>query len=555
MDRLRYLISQISTQLGVLTVSQRLAIGLCAALVATSLLWLMQWSATPDLMPLTNYEFSYDELSQAREVLKGEEDKYRIVGKKIYAATTERDRLLLKLSGAGALPEGSLMSLEELVKTTDPFMSPEELQLKENYARGNTIAQMMMAYPFVQQAQVLINPKRIRRLGAQQSDVPTASVSVMLRPGTEMEKPLVETFAKLVSGAVPGLKPCNVNVTDARSGRTFNMPRPEDGAGGDLYEMERKRESDLKNKILDALAIPGLLLAVSVELDPSMTTKTVYRHDKPQPKSEKTLTDENKSSEVAAAETGVQANMGSALTAAPGGQNSTKEESNTEYFPASLREEERVQAGAWALKSVTASVSIPRSYVVGLYQANNAGGAEPKDEDIKADRDAQIARVKSAVARIINARNPDDVMVDVHPDMTWKQGGPSWTQTPAGVAATEATTVAGTMDMVRGYGPQVGLGVLALASLIMMMRIVRKSAELSPIRKFEEPDEQDEEDTLSVGQYPVGEAQLTDSFLTGKEVDEKTMLHQQLSQEVSKMVSEDPRAAADLIKRWIAERD
>jgi flagellar biosynthesis/type III secretory pathway M-ring protein FliF/YscJ len=549
------MLSKVGVQLGALSASQRIAIGLCAALVATSLLWLMQWSVAPDLVPLTNYEFSYEELTEARQVLAGESGAYKIVGKKIYVTPADRDRLLLKLSSADALPEGSLMSLEELVNNTDPFMSPEQLQLKENYARGNTLAQMMMAYPFVQSAQVIINPKRVRRLGAQQSDVPTASVSVMLKPGTEMERPLVETFAKIVSGAVPGLKPYNVNVTDARTGRTFNVPHPDEAGRADLYEMERKRESDLKGKIQDALAIPGLLLAVSVELDPAISSKTIYRHDKPQPRTERTSADEMKSTEGGPAESGVQANVGSAITASAGGQSSTKEENNTEYFPGNLREEERIQNGTWSIQRVTASVSIPRSYVMGLVMARTGSTAEPKEEELQADRDAQIARVKSAVQKIINARDPEDVMVDVYPDMMWKQDGPSWMQAPGSVVTAGAADPGGTLAMVRGYGPQIGLGVLAVTSLFMMLRIVRKSATVGALRTTNgEQDDADDEDSMHLGPQTIGEATLNDGFLTGQEVDEKTIMERQLAQEVSKMVAEDPKAAAELVQRWVNEQ-
>ncbi len=555
MDRFRQILSKIGVQLGALTVSQRIAIGLCAALVATSLLWLMQWSVAPDLVPLTNYEFNYDELTAAREVLATETGSFKIVGKKIYVTPADRDRLLLKLSSADALPEGSLMSLEELVNNTDPFMSPEQLQLKENYARGNTLAQMMMAYPFVQSAQVIINPKRVRRLGAQQSDEPTASVSVMLKPGTEMEKPLVDTFAKLVSGAVPGLKPYNVNVTDARTGRTHNVPHPDDAGRADLYEMERKREADLKAKIQDALAIPGLLLAVSVELDPALSSKTIYRHDKPQPRIERTTADEMTSREGGGSETGLQANVGSALTASANGQSSLKEESNTEYFPGNLREEERIQTGTWSIQRVTASISIPRSYISGLVMARTGTDAQPRDEELQADREAQIARVKSAVQKIINARNPEDVMVDVYPDMMWQPDGPSWSQPPGALAAAGTAQPAGTLDMVRGYGPQIGLGVLALTSLFMMLRIVRKSAGMAAsAAAAAEHDEPDEADSLHIGQQTIGEATLTDGFLTGQEVDEHTLMERQLAQEVSKMVAEDPKSAADLVQRWVNEQ-
>ena len=79
MDRLRQWSNQISAQLSVLTVSQRLAIGLCAALVAGSLLWLLQWSTTPELVPLITQEFTFDELEAAEQSLSSNGIRYEVL--------------------------------------------------------------------------------------------------------------------------------------------------------------------------------------------------------------------------------------------------------------------------------------------------------------------------------------------------------------------------------------------------------------------------------------------------------------------------------------------
>ena len=80
MDRLKNLLSNINTQLSVLTVSQRLAIGLCAALAVVSLLWLMQWSSKPEMVPLVQHDFEFDALGSAEQVLQSNGIPYEIVG-------------------------------------------------------------------------------------------------------------------------------------------------------------------------------------------------------------------------------------------------------------------------------------------------------------------------------------------------------------------------------------------------------------------------------------------------------------------------------------------
>ena len=79
----------------------------------------------------------------------------------------------------------------------------------------------------------------------------------------------------------------------------------------------------------------------------------------------------------------------------------------------------------FAPKSVTAAVGIPRSFVVGVFKARHPDKSDPKEDDPEFAklRDEQVARVKSSVERIIMAKNPTDVAVDVYPDMEWGASG------------------------------------------------------------------------------------------------------------------------------------
>jgi len=77
-------------------------------------------------------------------------------------------------------------------------------------------------------------------------------------------------------------------------------------------------------------------------------------------------------------------------------------------------------------------------------------------------------------------------------------------------------------------------------------------------RKMHRPtatsEDQDEDEMyMSLGPQAVGQAELSGSMLTGKEVDEDTLRHQELSDEVARMVTADPKAAAELIRRWVGD--
>jgi flagellar biosynthesis/type III secretory pathway M-ring protein FliF/YscJ len=559
MDQLRQWLGHIGAQLSVLTVSQRLAIGLCAALAAGSFLWLLQWSTTPELTPLITRDFTYEDLDAAEQALRSNGIGFESRGTRIYVRPTDRYNAVRVLHSADALPEGSLFDMEAVVSDTNPFQSPQARAYAQNFAKGNELAKIIATSPAVKSASVIINPVTKRRLGGA-SDVPTASVTVTLASNKEMTHEIVEGFAKLVAGGVAGLKPHQVNITDARTMRSYGLPDPEDAASFDLLGMIKAREEHYRAKILSKLAdIPGVQVAVTVELDTSKRVTQNLKHNPPQPKTETSDTSEQ-TADAQAVEPGVQPNLGQALTAAGPGPSQTTEKTSVEMFAPQLSQTETIEQMPFAAKKVTAAVGIPRSFVIGVFKAQHpdvTDGPNDDDPDFVAVRDAQVARIRASIEKIVMTDDPDDVEVDVYPDMEWTADGGEWSRAPGGVARVqhgeEGLDAAG---LVRTYGPQLGLGTLALMSLFMMMRVVRKSSQTIGPRKqrlHETETPPEDEPLLTVGPQPVGQAKVSESMLTGKEVDANTLRYQELAQEVSKMVEDDPDGTADLIRRWTEE--
>lgn len=560
MERFRQLWNNITTQLGVLTLSQRLAIALCAALIVVSLLWLTQWSTTPEMTSLSARDFTMDELSAAEKALSANGIAHETHGTRLFVRAVDRHNALRLLHDADALPEGTLFDMSSIVNDANPFQSPEARQYAQNYAKGNELAKILATSPAVKQCSVIINPVTKRRLGGV-TDVPTASVTVTLSPGREMTQSMVEGFAKLVAGSVAGLKPYNVFITDAGTLQSYSLPHPEDAASFDVLSMIKRREEHYRAKILSTLAdIPGLRAAVTVELDMSKRMTQNVKHEAPQPKREMETTSDQ-SSGSAATEPGVQANLGQAVTGGSQGGSNTKEERTTENFEPKVTKTETIEQMPFAVSKITAAVKVPRSFITSVFKARQGDGSgpEPKDDDAAfvAFRDAEIARVKSSVERIVMAKNPDDVAVDVYPDMEWSAEGGVWNRAPGGVIRADAAADASDgMTMVRTYGPQVGLATLAMISLAMMMRIVRKSSEMTQARlRASVTREQftDEEPILRVGSTAVGQAEPSEGLLSAREVDPASLHSQELGREVSKLVEQDPEGTAELIRRWIEE--
>ncbi len=180
MERLRQLLSHVGAQLSVLTVSQRLAIGLCAALVVGSLAWLLQWSTRPEMVPLITQDIGYDNLDTAEQALRGEGVKFEVHGTRIYVRPADLHNALRLLHSADALPEGSLFDMATVVMDQNPFQPPAARAFAQTYAKGNELAKIIATSPAVSKVSVIINPKTKRRLGGL-TDVPTASVTVTMR--------------------------------------------------------------------------------------------------------------------------------------------------------------------------------------------------------------------------------------------------------------------------------------------------------------------------------------------------------------------------------------
>jgi flagellar biosynthesis/type III secretory pathway M-ring protein FliF/YscJ len=568
MERFRKLFEYLQAQLGVLSVSQRIAIGLCAALIAGSFFWLMQWSSSPEYVPVLNHEFALTELSAAEDSLRSAGISFQVMGTRLYVRSADRYTALRVLHSGGALPEGSLLDMAAVIGDDHPFQSPEAREYAQNYAKGNELAKILSTYPSVQKAAVLINPVSRRRLGGA-ADVPTASVTVTLAPGKEMTFEMVEAVARLVSGAVAGLKPYNVTVVDGRTIRSFAIPRPDEAGHHEHFRVAQRLEERLLEKIRGKLAnIPGVLASVTVELDTSKRTKRTNVHEPAQPRTETRQTNDQASGD-GSAEPGVQANVGQAVTGAAAGSRTTMEESSVENFEPKLRESETVEQGP-TVKKVTAAVGIPRSFLVGVYRAKYPEKDKAQDDDPNfiALRDDQVARVKSSVERIVMAKSASDVTVDVYPDVDWGESGPTWQSMPGDLSGGQMVQAGPGPDewigLLRGYGPPAGLGLLAMLSLGLMLRVVRKSAEVvdgpsalggaAPAGPAVSPvGSEREEPVLLSGMEPVGQAAAPDGFLVGKEVTDATLRYQELSREVSRLINADPAAAAEMLRQWIEQ--
>lgn len=550
MEFLRRIIEKINTQLSDLSASQRLAIGLCIVVIVGSFLWLVRWSVELEYVRLLEEPMTPDQLAAAREALLPGE--VRIVGEYVYVPAAVRREMYWKLQSANALPPDTSITFAKLIENDSPFRPESENNFRRRVALQNELANVIASSTLIRRAEIFITDTNNRRIGGPPT-TPTASIKLTLVSGQAVDAGMVKACAAIVAGAVPGLLPHKVSVIDGTTLREHKVPDPQDAFAQGLLQEQKKKEEHFRAKILGQLSyIPGVRVAVSVELDSAATNTRSYQYAKPQVLEEQRSSTDSRMGR-GSGEPGVGPNVGQSIDVAGSAETLIKEDETTKFQEQRLARETTVQKIPFGLMRATASVQIPRSFIDSVLRRMSGTDATPTPEEIDAKYAEEEQRVRAVVKNILMTRNDDDVEVLPFYDM-----GTQFTIMPDGSMAV-ATSVAGGSEItaaLRNYGPQVGLGFLAFMGLFMMSRLGRRSAGKArehhgaSLGRAKET-EHSEDEPLSVAARPVGMAAPTEgASLVGKEIDDDALRGDEMTQQVSRLVEENPNAVARLIRRW-----
>jgi flagellar biosynthesis/type III secretory pathway M-ring protein FliF/YscJ len=550
MGALRQLIARINAQMTDLTASQRLAIGLCVVIIAGSFLWLARWSTEPELVRLLEEPMTIEQLATAREALSGE--PIRIVGDSVFVPPRDRHELFWKLQSAGALPEDTSVTFARLIEDDSPFRPESENLFRRRVALQNELAKVIASSKGVKKAEVFITDTSNRRINAP-NQKPSASIHVTLAAGHELDQDMVTACASIVAGAVPGLLPHSVSVIDGTTLRTYTPPDPEDAFAHGLLQEVRKNEEHLRDKLETQLSyIPGVRVAVTVQLDPARTQRREYEYAKPAIAEEETSTTESRTA-ASPGESGVGPNVGQSLAGAAGGESTTSDETRTRFQDQAIKAETTTVRAPMTRQRVSVAIGIPASYVAGVVKRISGTDDEPPPETVEEQFQRESQRVRAIAKNIIMARDDQDVTVELFTDLS-----PAVTMLPDGslvTAASHAAADVNALGLLRDYGPEAGLTLLALVSLLMMSRLVRGSAKGARHRERGGDSASDFDggspETFGDSSDTVGLAEPSEgSALFGKEIDEASVRGSEMARQVTQFVQENPAKAAQLIRRW-----
>lgn len=540
MEFLRKLFLQTQHHLTGLTASQKLAIGSCVGLIIVAMLWLANWAGSPMMVPLLDQPMTTEDLGPIQQQLDTMQVEYQVAGSTLMVPASEQYAIRAHLAQAQVLPRDTSIGFSKLIENNQIWASQKQQDQQWGLALSTELSRVLREFDDLSDARVFLD-RTTRRMIGQASVVPTASVFVRPVSGIQLSRKQIHAIASTVSAAVAGLAPTNVRVADMTTGKSYAVPAPGEDYGQDL-EVRHQKESYFANKIKSLFEIPGLLVTVYAELNDEATEVLDEKYGKPP-----ILTDESESESETRTRGGEEpgVNPNTSVAISPGAMKESKERSRTKTtFDAKVdRTVTRSDRGRYALEKLSASVNVPRSYLAAVFRGSHEG-KEPTDEDLDVWAKPKLESMRELILPVLHLSPADKEQVQV----AWIHDEPVYAQ----AETVEAGTSEGMMQLVHAYGGRAGLGVLAFMSMVMMLMLVRRASE-GPILPGEEvpkmPSRNAMDDDMMADD--MGQAEVSDAMLMGKEVDEATLQNQKVVDQVVELVQDDPDASVSILKRWI----
>jgi flagellar biosynthesis/type III secretory pathway M-ring protein FliF/YscJ len=541
MEFIKKQLEQIKEHLGTLTTSQRLVIYLLVVIIFVALFWTVYQTSSPSMTPLFEQTLTDSELASYENKLELWDITYRVEGGKILVKRQELDRILARLGQNNALPSDMSESWKKLILDSDMWISQEDRQNRWKLALEQRLGQIIQLMDGVQNAYVIINTGSKKLFSDGPSSDPSASVYLNMKSGEAPSKALVLAVAGMVSGAVDRLSRQRVQVI--ANGAPCRVPDENSPYSLDALDARRDYERHFADKIQQVLAITNAQVGVFVELETETIQTTEQKYGDPIVSREHTM--ENTSEPmIPKGEPGVRPNTGiSVQIPEASGQKSTQTENDTEYQGSRDLTQIVKHKNPGEVKTIRATVNIPYSYFVGIFQAQTGKTDKPTEAQLEPIIKAQEENISKKVLPIINATDPTFVEVSYFYDL------PTTIGSATALAASGPTSLP---DLMK-FAKPAGLVVLAFASLLMVLMMMKKASSNVSIQNLEQKlaAQVEPTPTLEGESGPVGEASSTEGVLEGIEVDEHTLRARKMAEQVATLVKEDPGSAASLIRQWI----
>ena len=544
MDVIKVQLDRIKQQLAGLSATQRMLAGTLVAIMSFTLYYAAHFASSPDMSPVLDQTLSENDIGRIEQELQSRGFPYSVSGGRVLVPTDRKMEAVAGLMYARVLPHNNESAFEDLNKELNPFSSTTEREDMRVEATQREVAEIIRQWPDVADSTVLINAKDKERIEG--SIPPSATVNITMRDGATVSKKLVIAAADSVVGAVSGLTRGQVSVII--DGNSHRLPDADNSAVGDddYMSLQQQNEARWEDKLRGLFPdIPGLCVTVNCDVANSNTSEdqTVYDPSKSMSK-ESESTESTTSTTGAAAgggEAGAGANTSASINSGSGGGGGTISSSDdttskSQIFAGGTKT--HIETPAGKAKVLSATVRVPRSHIVNILKTSNSA-TEPDEAAIEAAAPVELAMIRDGVKHCVGLDSDSALSVEMYADPT---------QSAVMAMAVAPSSSSAGITGVGHYAKEIAVGVLAVVSLFMMSNMVKKATP-APVAVAAPVEE--EPNILGGAEALAGEASFTSATLDGMELDEDAVRNQQMLDQVTTMVKENPDGAAALVKRWL----
>jgi flagellar M-ring protein FliF len=571
MERARLVLASIQKYTGQLSPSQKM---LVASLVVTVLLGLFvvsQFAGRPawaELLPGANPAEQQKALAHLQQVGL----RAAINNGKLVVPPEQESQAIAQLSESGKLPSDMSQLFKNILDKQSWYTSRQQSEQFFLIDLQNLLGRIISNFSGVKAATVVIDIPPPGGLGVSVRK-PTASATIFMQTGRQLEQGTVDAAAGLIAGARAGLDFENIRVIDGSTGRPRKPTSAADALPTTYLEHAARVEHQTREKLQELLSyIPGVIVAVTAQVDVTSVSAQVRRNfDRGQgtvalPRSESTQRT-NQSDSSRSAEPGVRSNTSADINSGSrsGGTSMEQEDSdNTMENHVGSRFEKIIDPRGMPT-FMAASVNVPRSFVVSLLKSATAPAAaagtapaaptEPTEAEIDARFAIEKVRIEEAVQAHVKVRTPEGELVpgtvtvamipfDVLPPATNTAGMFGGLMAGGGGGGGLGGILGG------GLFDKLVVGVLAAVAMGMMLTMVRKAG-----RKLELPTAEQlvgKPPALETRSEVIGEADESESAMEGIEVADEEVAKQKMLESVQQLVTSSPETAAKLVNRWVA---
>ncbi|BAM04333.1 flagellar M-ring protein FliF [Phycisphaera mikurensis] len=529
--------------------STKMLVGSLAIIAALVAMLSVLYAGQSTLQPLSQFSSGRTDEVVMKLASAGFETEVR--GAQVFVKSGDFEGALALLAQDAMLDENAAGAFSGVVSS--PWMTNAQNDrefLKAMMAYVGRVAGKMSG---VKNAEVIIVPPRRTAFGSSHQRS-SGSVTVEMKDGGAIPRKMQKALADLVASSITDLRPEDVKVIDANTGRSYEIAGEDDMVPSDLLELVNNLEGRHKARIHDLLGhIPGVVVAVNVAVNATQQEQVKslsYRESQPLLRERNDESERRREPRSGAA--GVRPNTQMSIDGGPAVlEVETEATTETEFMPLVPVEESTKRLAGHALERVNVTINVPRSWFVAVYRSTQAADAEataPDEAELQPIIARELDRIREQIQPQVSTRvSGVEVPGTVVAKMIYDSGSFA-VATAGGGAAGRAVEALG--DAWAGSGTMVALSLAAVGLMLFLVKRASREEELPSVQELAGIPED-----LELDASLIADAGGADSALEGHEISDEEVRSRRIAEQIGDLIMTNPDDAGSLLGRWVEADD